>query len=84
VRDILKVLTILSLLASIGSFIIAAQPLVNGHYQASENTPVKPRKDKRRDMSMKFEGFSRESTVEFCVKIIAVCGAGLAVIRIIS
>jgi hypothetical protein len=84
VRDILKVLTLLSLLASIGSFIIAADNWQNGQHHAPEHSSVKQQKDNRNDMRMDSEGFSRESAIEVCVKVIAVCGAGLAVSRLIS
>ena len=84
-RSIIKILTLLSLVASIGSFIIAVLPLINGNGLGSGDATVtsKPPQvlvqvtvsDGRRD--------PQEDAARYCILTMAVCGAGIAIIRMI-
>jgi hypothetical protein len=82
VRGILKILTLLSLLASIGTFIITAVPLFNGQYSTFEHTSVQHLVFNQTDMRKDSVDFSRDSAAKYCIVVMAVCGAGLAVSRI--
>jgi hypothetical protein len=82
VRSIFKILTLLSLLASIGSFIIAAAPLFNEQNSNAGNNLFKQLVVNKTDIRDDSDFSSKEGAVRFCIVVIAVCGAGLAVIRI--
>jgi hypothetical protein len=75
-------LTIFSLLASIGTFIIAATQMYNGQYSTFEHPPIDRLMPKHTDKRVAREDYSRKSAAEFCVMVIVFCGAGLAVSRI--
>ena len=83
VRGIFKILTLLSLLASIGTFIITAVPLFNGKYSTFEHTSVQRLVFNQTGRRKDSEDFSRSSAAKYCIVVMAVCGAGLALSRII-
>jgi hypothetical protein len=83
VRNIIKVLTLLSLVATIGSFTLDLLPIVNGvHAPRTPASSSKRGQDLRRYAGS--GGYdARSETVKYCILTMAVCGAGIAVIRVI-
>jgi hypothetical protein len=85
VHSILRILTLLSLLATIGSFIIDAVPLIRGgrsHTRSEAATGQAPHE--LVDSAGRNGGSDpRDGAIKCCVATIVVCGAGIVAVRLI-